>query len=59
MNGWWLPSNSVRIRWQVVSIQVFLSREGYVDNSLAVFSYGGDILLAVLTYLLWRAEGKP
>lgn len=43
----------------MVSIQVFLAREGYVDNSLAVFSYGGDILLAALTYLLWRAEGKP
>ena len=44
---------------QVVSIQMFLAREGYIYNSLAFFSYGGDILLAVLTYLLWRAEGKP
>jgi hypothetical protein len=47
------------VLWQVVSIQMFLAREGYVDSSLAFFSYGGDVLLAVLTYLLWRAEGKP
>ena len=49
----------VQLPPQVVSIQVYLAREGYIDNSLAFFSYGGDILLAVLTYLLWRAEGKP